>query len=79
MKTKRNKKIQAYVYVILGPIISFLAIGFSIQMFFSGTFLAGMHTTRQILYVLMIVLFFVGLFMYSEGDKYLKKIRRRRK
>lgn len=79
MKRKRNKKIQAYVYVILGLVISFFAMGFSFYMYFSGTFLAGMYTIRHILYLTMVVLFFIGLFMYAEGDKYLKRIRRRRK
>lgn len=79
MKRRRNKKIQAYVYVALGPIIALLAIAFGIYMYFSGTFLAGMYVARKILYIIMFIICIAGAFAYAEGSEYLKKIRRRRK
>lgn len=79
MKKRRNKKIQAYVYVILGPIMSLFALRFSFYMYFSSTFLPGKYLSRDILYITMAVLFFIGLFIYDEGERYLKKIRRKRK
>lgn len=79
MEKRRNKKIQAYVYVTLGPIAALSAIAFCIYMYFSGTFLAGMYVARKVLYIIMLIICIIGALAYAEGDEYLKKIRRKRK
>lgn len=76
---KRNKKFQAILYVILGPIVSLLAALFAGYMYFSDTFLPNMHVVRYTLYAIMFILFMAGLWALEEGEKYLKKLRRRRK
>ena len=78
-KTKRNI-VRACAYVVLGSIVFIASVFFGMYMYFSGTFLPGMHVARYTLYAITFAMILISGWFVFEGRRYLisKKINRRR-
>ena len=77
-KTKRNIE-RACTYVVLGSIVFIASVFFGMYMYFSGTFLPGMHVARYTLYAITFAMILISGWFVFEGRRYLiSKINRRR-
>lgn len=77
-KTKRNI-VRACAYVVLGSIVFIASVFFGMYMYFSGTFLPGMHVARYTLYAITFAMILISGWFVFEGRRYLiSKINRRR-
>ena len=77
-KTKRNI-VRACAYVVLGSIVFIASVFFGMYMYFSGTFLPGMHVARYTLYAITFAMILISGCFVFEGRRYLiSKINRRR-
>lgn len=77
-KTKRNI-VRACAYVVLGSIVFIASVFFGMYMYFSGTFLPGMHVARYTLYAITFAMILISGWFIFEGRRYLiSKINRRR-
>ena len=74
-KRKRRKTLLALCYVLISPVIMVALGGFMVYMYFSGTFLPGMHVARYSLYAISCVLIIISLFAYNNGREYINRIR----
>lgn len=79
---RRNKKIVAASYVIIGLAVALLAVIGAVYMWFSGEFLPGLdwHSfnwwLRKALYALAIAAVIAGCWLTNYGWSYLTKKRR---
>ncbi len=71
MKKSTRKMIQALGYIVFGMVTMVTMMYCIIAMYFSGTFLAGHHTTRLVLYVIMFVILVAAMWFWVEGAKYI--------
>ena len=81
MITKKTKKniVRACAYVVLGSIVFIASVFFGMYMYFSGTFLPGMHVDRYTLYAITFAMILISGWFVFEGRRYLiSKINRRR-
>lgn len=81
MMTKKTKKniVRACAYVVLGSIVFIASVFFGMYMYFSGTFLPGMHVARYTLYAITFAMILISGWFVFEGRRYLiSKINRRR-
>ena len=77
-KTKRNI-VRACAYVVLGSIVFIASVFFGMYMYFSGTFLPGMHVARYTLYAITVAMLPISGWFIWEGRRYLiLKLKRRR-
>lgn len=72
----RRKTLQALCYVIISPVIMVVSAIFIVYMYFSGTFLPGMHIERYTLYAIFFILIILSLLAYNNGREYINRIRR---
>lgn len=80
MNKKMKKRIlKAVLYVLLGVITIIFSSGFIIFMYFSGSFLPGMHIARYTLYTMLFVIIFIAGWFVSEGYQYLSYLANRRR
>lgn len=81
MMTKKTKKniVRACAYVVLGSIVFIASVFFGMYMYFSGTFLPGMHVARYTLYAITFAMILISGWFVFEGRRYLiSKLNRRR-
>lgn len=75
---RRSKRTRALAYIMVGLVMA-IASGLMITyVWFSGTFLANMWWQRKIVYALLIVALVAGIWLVTEGTRYLSKKKRRR-
>ena len=74
-RRNRRKTLQALCYVLISPIIMVALVGFMVFMYFSGTFLPGMHVARYSLYAISCVLIILSFLAYNNGREYINRIR----
>ena len=70
-KTKRNI-VRACAYVVLGSIVFIASVFFGMYMYFSGTFLPGMHVARYTLYAITFAMILIYSFFYKKSNFYYK-------
>ena len=68
-KTKRNI-VRACAYVVLGSIVFIASVFFGMYMYFSGTFLPGMHVARYTLYAITFAMILISGWFVFEGRRY---------
>lgn len=78
-KTTKRNIVRACAYVVLGSIVFIASVFFGMYMYFSGTFLPGMHVARYTLYAITFAMILISGWFVFEGRRYLiSKINRRR-
>ena len=77
-KTKRNI-VRACAYVVLGSIVFIASVFFGMYMYFSGTFLPGMHVARYTLYAITFAMILISGWFVFEGRRYLISKNNRRR
>lgn len=80
MNKKTKKRIlQAILYVILGCVTIMSASVFIVFMYFSGTFLPGMHIARYTLYAVLFAIILIAGWFVCEGYGYFCHVAKKRR